>query len=131
MSPRQRSGDAGDPPAGLAVTSGGWLLLRHALVSGVNLGATILLAAWLGPEEVGAFGLTLPWVGAALLLLDLGTAAALVREPASRLARAAGAVFWGQLVAGAVLLVPFIAFAPRWASAYALPAGSAAILLVH
>ncbi len=115
----------------LAVTSGGWLFARHALVSGVNLGATLLLAVWLGPAEVGAFGLTLPWVGAAMLVLDLGTAAALVREPDSRVARSAGAVFWAQSVAGILLFAPFVLAAGVWARAYALPAGAAAVLIVH
>ncbi len=131
MKPRHRSADAGSSLTGRAAASGGWLIARHALVSGVNLGATVLLAAWLGPTEVGAFGLTLPWVGAAFLLLDLGTAAALVREPGSRLVRSAGAVFWAQTGVGLLLLAPFGALATFWAESYALPVGAESVLLMH
>lgn len=100
-------------------------------MSGVNFGATILLAAWLGPTEVGAFGLTLPWVGVALLLADLGTSAALVREPESRIGRSAGAVFRAQTIFGLLLLVPFASFATFWAETYALPVGAESVLLLH
>jgi len=116
-------------PAALA--SGRALLARHVLVSGVNFAATIILAWLLTPSQYGIFALTLPPVTAAVLLLDLGLSAALVRETDARMARTARAIFWFEAAAGAVFAVAIQFLAPLWRRAYGLEPGLENVLRLH
>jgi len=95
------------------------MLLRHFLVLSMQIGAGIILARKLLPQDFGMFAIATFFVSSAQLVVDLGLPTALLREPRRLTQRELVAVFSAQMLLALLFVGALSAFAGPLAGLYA------------